>query len=131
MKKIILFFSCILYTSLVFSQWNKIYNGAGNGMDEIKSMVADNAGNVYVTGYALNAAKNNDYVTIKYNTNGVKQWQASYDGPGNGDDIPAAIYVDNTGNVYVTGISDQLTGYFINNDAATVKYNAQRAYSNG
>lgn len=125
MKKITLLFLCVLYTSLAFAQWPKIYNGTGNGMDEIKAMVADNAGNVYVTGYALNAAKNYDYVTIKYNTSGVKQWQASYDGPGHGGDIPAAIYVDNAGNVYVTGTSDQLTGYYINNDVATIKYNVQ------
>ncbi|MDB5227206.1 MAG: hypothetical protein JWN78_1399 [Bacteroidota bacterium] len=103
-------------------QWKVRFNGTGNGIDLIKKMVVDKAGNVYVTGSSYSGTNSNDYVTIKYNTNGVQQWLARYNGPGSGSDIPNAIFVDNAGNVYVTGYSDQLTGGYINNDVATVKY---------
>jgi uncharacterized delta-60 repeat protein len=103
------------------------FNGAGNGIDALSAMVVDNSGNMYVTGSSFSGANGDDYVTIKYNAAGVQQWLARYNGPGNGSDVPSAIFVDISGNVYVTGYSDQLTGYFINNDAATVKYNAQGA----
>lgn len=125
MEKFTLLFLLFSASVLHAQQWITRYNGTGNNMDEIKAMVVDNAGNVYVTGYSFSGANDNDYITIKYNTNGVQQWLARYNGTGNGSDVPAAIFVDNGGNVYVTGISDQLIGYFINNDVATVKYSPQ------
>jgi Beta-propeller repeat len=115
----------IVTSSLQAQQCIAKYSGPGAGMDEIKAMVVDNAGNVYVTGYSFSGANDNDYITIKYNTNGDRQWLARYNGPGNGSDMPAAIFVDNSGNVLVTGISDQLTGFYVNNDAATVRYSPQ------
>src|SRR5260221_9733919 len=127
MKKILLvvLLSFINSAVLLFAQWPARYNGTGNGMDAITGMVADNAGNVYVTGYSFSGANDNDYITIKYNSSGVQQWLARYNGPGNGSDMPTAIFTDGSGNVYVTGHSDKLTGYFIDDDAATIKYNPQ------
>ena len=125
MKKSTLLLLYTLFSTGLFAQWPALYNGSGNNMDEVKAMVVDNSGNVYITGYSFSAANNNDYITIKYNTNGVRQWVARYDGPGKNNDVPAAIFVDNAGNVYVTGSSNQLTGYFINNDVATIKYSPQ------
>src|SRR6185436_7196098 len=57
----------------------------------------------------------------KYNTNGVQQWIARYNGPANSFDIAYALTLDNAGNVYVTG-SDQKVIY--NSDFLTVKYNS-------
>jgi hypothetical protein len=125
-KQILTLLSVFLFHAMTFAQlWTKQFNGTGNGDDEIKAMAIDNAGNVYVTGYSFSGANGNDYVTIKYNTSGAQQWLARYNGPGSGNDVANAIAVDNEGNVYVTGVSDQLTGTYINDDAATVKYNAQ------
>ncbi|MDQ6889205.1 MAG: SBBP repeat-containing protein [Bacteroidota bacterium] len=105
-------------------QWNAKFNGSANGADAITAMTTDAVGNVYVTGYAANTSSGVDYVTMKYNTAGVRQWIATYNGPGNGNDIANAICIDNLGNVYVTGRSDALTGAFIDDDAATIKYSA-------
>ena len=52
---------------------------------------------------------------------GVDSWVARYNGPGNYTDDPAAVAVDASGNVYVTGESSGqggLIGY------ATIKYNS-------
>jgi hypothetical protein len=124
MKKIVFIIFSSFYISISFAQqlWTATYNGTGNGMDAITSMVTDNAGNVYVTGYAYSGATSYDFVTIKYNTNGVRQWLAKYNGPGSGADVPNSVFADDGGNVYVTGYSDALTGAYIDNDATTVKY---------
>ncbi len=53
-------------------------------------------------------------------------WVARYNGPGNGCDKPNSIAVDNSGNVYVTGVS---RGSSINFDYATVKYDSLVSYS--
>ncbi len=115
----------VSFSTMFAQQFAARYNGTGNGMDAVKAMSVDNAGNTYVTGSSFSTVNSDDYITIKYNSNGVQQWLARYDGPGNGSDVPASVCVDAGGNVYVTGYSDQLTGAFINNDAATVKYNPQ------
>jgi uncharacterized delta-60 repeat protein len=130
MKRFILSVLSVLSVLTIFAQqqaWTATYNGGGNNMDAITSMVTDNAGNVYVTGYSYGSASNYDLVTIKYNTNGVRQWLAKYNGPGSGADIANSVFVDGAGNVYVTGYSDALTGNFIDNDATTIKYSPSGA----
>src|SRR4051794_24339378 len=126
MKKTLTF--GIILISLTFSlyaqQWVVTKNGTGNGDDAITATATDNNGNVYVTGYSYTTNRGNDYLTIKYNANGVQQWQKRYDGPGSGDDNPHALFVDANGNVYVTGISDAYPSYGLDNDVATVKYNS-------
>lgn len=114
----------LIFNTMFSQQFITRYNGTGNGTDAVKAMITDNAGNTYVTGSSFTTANSDDYITIKYNSSGVQQWTARYNGPGNGSDIPASVFVDAAGSVYVTGRSDQLTGTFINDDAATVKYNS-------
>lgn len=82
------FFLFFSLTTLIAEQWIQRFIGTGNNTDQITAMSVDNAGNVYVTGYSF-GSNDNDYVTIKYNAN-VRQWLARYNGPGNGNDIPAA-----------------------------------------
>jgi len=123
MKKFyIAIFALLVIQISVVAQQVVRFNGTGNGIDKVKAMVVDNSGNEYVTGSSFSGANGDDYVTIKYNSGGVRQWLARYNGPGSGNDVPNSIYVDGAGNVYVTGYSDQLTGTFINDDVATVKY---------
>src|SRR5206468_601102 len=85
---------------------------------------ADKSGNIYITGSSNSGANSDDYITIKYNSTGVQQWLARYNGLGSGSDVSASIFVDATGNIYVTGYSDVLTGNYIDNDATTVKYSS-------
>jgi uncharacterized delta-60 repeat protein len=48
-------------------------------------------------------------------------WVRAYNGPGNGDDGPSAMVVDNSGNIYVAGVSADVGGDSV---FTTIKYNA-------
>ena len=109
----------IILKAQVIQEWVARYNGPGNDYDVAKSIAVDNAGNVYVTGSSVGSV-NDDYATIKYNSDGVQQWVARYSGPDNQGDNPTSIAVDNLGNVYVTGFSYG-SSYA---DYATIKYNS-------
>ncbi len=117
------------YNSSGTQLWKATYDGPGNDWDIIEAMAVDSSGNVYVTGYSEGGASQNDYATIKYDTNGNPVWSglgihngaARYDGPASGDDYAHEIAIDSSGNVYVTGNSlGSSTGY----DCATIKYNS-------
>ena len=81
--------------------WTAIFNGDGNGIDQAAGLAVDASGNTYVTGYSYRGGTDFDYITIKYDVNGVEQW-AVYNG-GSFYDEARAIVVDNAGNVIVTG----------------------------
>ncbi len=82
-------------------------------------MALDTYGNVYVTGNSYGDGTSSDYATIKYNSGGIKQWVARYNGSGNGNDIVSAMALDASGNVYIAGSSyDDETSL----DYTTIKY---------
>ncbi|MCB9069078.1 MAG: SBBP repeat-containing protein [Calditrichae bacterium] len=98
------------YTTLKYDpdglqQWVANYNGTGNGSDLGTALAVDTDGNVYVTGTSYDSNTNYDYATIKYNTNGLEEWVARYNGPGNYIDKAMAMVIDVSGNIYVTGTS--------------------------
>jgi uncharacterized delta-60 repeat protein len=80
------------------------HNGFGNDKDEPVAIAVDNAGNCYVTGRS-DSGGDDDYVTIKYNSAGIAQWNKLYDG-GNGDDRAAAMIITPAGDIVVTGRQD-------------------------
>jgi uncharacterized delta-60 repeat protein len=116
-------YATIKYNSSGGIEWVSRYNSA-NHIDVSYGIAVDAAGNVYVTGYSYSGLVNADYATIKYNSSGVQQWAARYNGPFNGTDIANVIRVDNSGNVYVTGYS---TGSDGSQDYLTIKYNSSGA----
>lgn len=112
----------IKYNAVGTPVWTKTYNGPGNGYDKPAAIVTDSLGNVYVTGSSVGTLTDVDYVTIKYNPNGTVLWSRSYNSGGSGRDIPSALAVDSTGNVYITGQSWNST--CCSYDYVTIKYNA-------
>ena len=104
----------IKYNSSGDTVWIRRYNGPGNGLDAAYDITVDNSGNIYVTGRSAGSGSGLDYATIKYNSSGDTVWVRRYDG--NGVDWAYSIAVDNSGYVYVTGISD--------GDYKTIKYNS-------
>src|SRR4030095_6491132 len=123
MKKSLIFSLMLSLASVTYSQltpgWIAHLSGAAN--DEIHAITSDNSGYIYVTGTHFSAASQEDYITIKYSSNGVQQWVSSYNGPANSYDVALSIAADNSGNVYVTGYS---SGGSTGVDCATVKYNS-------
>jgi uncharacterized delta-60 repeat protein len=113
----------LLFPFFAFGQvWTARYNGPGDHPDdEAHAIVVDSLGNVYVTGWSpLEYGLSYDYVTIKYNRDGVEQWVKRFNGSGDSTDRGQAIGLDEFGNVYVTGYS---WGGSTKNDFATIKYN--------
>jgi hypothetical protein len=101
--------------------WVARYNGPGNYVDQAAAVALDDSNNVYVTGGSYGEDGLSDYATIKYNAAGQEEWIARYNGPAEGDDVAAAIAVDGSGNVYVTGSSVGAGGF---PDYATIKYSS-------
>lgn len=112
-------FMTLKYNSSGILQWAVRKFGSLNSYDVAYSIAVDNSSNVIIAGRNRVNPNNMDYVTIKYNSNGVEQWLARYNGPGNSNDIVNSMVLDNSGNVYVTGESWGSS----NSDCATVKYN--------
>jgi len=127
MKNSILIIGIFLIVKLNFAQvtqeWVRTYNGPGNNNDGAQAIACDGSGNVYVTGWSRSGSTeaSEDFVTIKYDSLGIEQWVARYNGGSR--DQALAIVVDDAGNVYVTGKSVGTTSF----DYATVKYNSSGA----
>ena len=115
------------YNSSGGQLWTSRYNGTGNSSDKAYSIAVDGSGNVYVTGVSRSGATagTEDYATVKYNSNGIQQWAARYNGTLNSNDGANAIALDNSGNVYVTGSSLGSGGS--DRDYVTIKYNSSGA----
>jgi hypothetical protein len=108
-------FIVIKYNSGGTKQWEKIYNTGIGFNDQLKDMVVDGSGNVYVTGSVNKVNVNSSFLTIKYNSAGTQQWVKTY----NASDeysTPNAVFTDGLGNVYVTGV--------LNQNYHTIKYNS-------
>ncbi len=114
-------YATLKYNASGVQQWVARYDGPGHGGDEANAIVVDGQGNVYVTGWSnpIQFGANYDYATIKYNSAGVQQWVARYNGPDNQQDRALSLALDGQGNVYVTGESYSTATTY---DYVTVKY---------
>lgn len=103
--------------------WLKTYDYV-NEYDQGNSIEVDNNGNVYVTGQSDSDPTgflNDDYITIKYSSNGNLIWFKRFNGTGNAIDRSVKIVLDDQNNCYITGRSDNGN----DDDYVTIKYNNQ------
>jgi len=94
------------------------------------AVTVDVSGNVYVCGRVATSTdlSSTDFLTIKYNSQGVQQWVRTYDGTAHSGDMGELIAVDGLGNVFVSG---EATGQHrkgrltiaTGGDIVTIKYN--------
>ena len=110
----------IKYTTDGDTVWTARYHNPGGSYDMAYALAVDANDYVYVTGRSSGVV--NDYLTIKYDSDGDTLWTARYNGPDNEGDQASAIAVDDLGNVYVTGWSYAYGTYTPENDYLTIKY---------
>jgi outer membrane protein assembly factor BamB len=105
--------------------WRATYDDPFQGGATGRRLVLDPSGNVYVAGTACTGLSCDEFgcgcagagfLTAKYDSAGTLLWAQTYT-DGVGLDMPNAIAVDATGNVYVTGESQGATF-----DYVTLKY---------
>ena len=122
-------FAILLLTLLIYSdsfsqvseEWLHRYTGPESSTDTPTKFTKDAAGNFYVTGRTIVGGSYFHIVTVKYNSSGVRQWIAKYIGAADQNDEGTSILTDNSGNVYVSGVSRLVSGQF---DIILLKYNS-------
>jgi uncharacterized delta-60 repeat protein len=114
-------FLTVKCTSDGVEEWSKVYNGPQNDTDRPYGIFVDDNGNVYVTGTSRWNSSAYKIVTLKYSQAGDLLWICAFDSLSQSDGEPKDIWVDNNGNIYVTGwISQTNNGYY---DVVTIKMN--------
>ena len=121
-------YATVKYDANGVQRWVATYDGAG-GSDIAEAIALDGQGNVYVCGSSDGATGDWDYAVVKYKDNGDtadQVWVARYNGPVSGMDSANDMAIDASGNIYVTGYSqDEVTGF----DYATVKFEDHGTYA--
>lgn len=95
--------------------WGRWYPSA----DAVTDIAVDNNGNVYVCGHQRNGWYN-DFITVKYNANGIEEWANAFDGNARKDDKAMAMALDPDDNILVAGWTTDSTDFLEN--YATIKY---------
>ena len=117
-------YATVKYNSSGIPLWISRYDGPASGVDDARTIAADNIGNVYVSGGSTGLGTDYDFATVKYDSAGNELWARRYDGPLGSYDLiyyQGAIAVDSLFNVYITGYSKGLDSTL---DYATVKYDS-------
>lgn len=119
-------FVTIKYNAVGREEWHSGFAETNNSQGLATALALDPGGNVYVTGM-YEGLGYPEFLTIKYNSAGTREWEAFYKGAeGYNWNIATALALDDSGNVYVTGESgfyfeeNELTREDI--DFATIKY---------
>ncbi|MCX6640285.1 MAG: T9SS type A sorting domain-containing protein [bacterium] len=113
----------IKYNSAGVQQWLRRYNTPRAGEDEARAMVIDNAGDIIIAGFMDSTGIDQQvFLTLKYNPDGVLQWDRSYHMGANyyGDKCPEDIIVDADRNIYIAG---EITSSYYVSESVTMKYN--------
>jgi len=99
--------------------WSAIYNSPSNNWDWSVAMDISMIGEVCITGYSGNSGNTEvDFLTVKYDSNGVQQWVRNY-GNVNSWDEAKDVGFDKNNNIFVFGYLDaNLPNYCL------IKYNS-------
>jgi uncharacterized protein YjbI with pentapeptide repeats len=107
----------VVFDSSGAFQYDQRYDGPPND-DSFAAMALDPAGNIAVVGQSCRPGTFLDFMTMKIDSAGNALWPQPqwYNGSSNYNDNPTSMAVDATGNVYVSGQSD--------NKITLIKYDA-------
>ncbi|MFX1374185.1 MAG: SBBP repeat-containing protein [Promethearchaeota archaeon] len=91
----------VKYDGNGMQQWNHTWDGGYN--DCGRDVAVDSSDNAYVTGYTQNlGGENYDMILVKYDENGMQQWNSTFDG-GIDDDFSYGVAIDQSDYVYIAG----------------------------
>ncbi|MGE5498058.1 MAG: T9SS type A sorting domain-containing protein, partial [Syntrophothermus sp.] len=99
--------------------WVKTYNGTGNTKDWASKAAISSDGSLYVEGTSGSASTGNDYLTIRYKSDGTQEWTGLYNSSGSAVDQAEDI-VSNSSGIFVTGT----TGIDSQGKITTIKYSS-------
>ncbi|MBP9882093.1 MAG: SBBP repeat-containing protein [Chitinophagales bacterium] len=109
------------YNGSLAQQWLSTFAGAAGLDDEPRDMIQEiSSGDLYIAGNTSTLSGGDNYLTLKYNSNGIQQWLATYNGTGNNTDRAYSAAVTNSG-VFITGRSAPTAGAD-SADIVTIKY---------
>ena len=120
-------YATVKYHSSGNMEWDVKYDGPSHEGDFANAIAVDSSGSVYVTGYSYRGIphKHADYYTVKYDSSRNVIWDVRYDSRRNGNDVARAMVLDLSGNLWVTGKSEESLGSGDkDHDYYTVKYAA-------
>ncbi|MBT0664575.1 DUF2341 domain-containing protein [Geobacter pelophilus] len=103
--------------------WTDLSSIVPGGDSRFNSLALDSAGDLYVTGFAINASGNKDFYTVKYSgTSATAQqlWTRQFDGSAHGDDEAVAVRIDPVDDAVV--VSGTVFSGSEDRDLALVKY---------
>ena len=118
MKKLILALLIIYYLlpiaeAQVSQSWTSYYymNCTNNLFQKVQDIVTDDSGYVYIAGWTCQGGSNqSDALIIKYKPNGDSSWVRRYNNSStNGNEYLYSILKDATGNIYVSGSSENFS----------------------
>lgn len=100
--------------------WASLWNGQGDNSDNIRGMLADAQGNLYLAGYTTYRAMDRNTLLVKTNANGDTLWTRTLNGSSNSTDEWAAVAIDPSGNIIVAGFMKYAGDSY---DVQLAKYN--------
>jgi photosystem II stability/assembly factor-like uncharacterized protein len=86
--------------------WPKYHNGPASWDDMPCKVRIDNGGNIYIAGSSYGTSSLSDILFMKYDPNGNPSIAPVYNGGANGWDFVTDMTLDDNGNIYLTGRSE-------------------------
>ncbi|MHC1776089.1 MAG: T9SS type A sorting domain-containing protein [Lentimicrobium sp.] len=112
-------FLLIKYDTTGDTLWSRRYSGGGPDNLPVRLQL-DKAGYAYVSGYIYAGLEaRDDFATLKYDPAGNLKWVETYNGPASYYDQVTDMCLDDSANVYVTGMISANTA-----ELAVVKYDS-------
>lgn len=114
-------YATVKYDSSGGTLWSARYNGEGDTTfyHEPIGILADPAGDVFVTGYSQKNYGETDFATVKYSPDGERLWSARTFRAENTSNMPTGMALDGSGNLIVTGYTQSYSG---GSDILTIRY---------
>jgi uncharacterized delta-60 repeat protein len=118
-------FLTIKYSSSGAVTWTRFFDFVEDDRAELLEISSN--GNIIVAGRSdgnATAVLNWNYRIVVYNAASTQLWTATYDGVAANDDIPTALAVSESGDIAITGYSDENATALISNNIITILYSS-------